>query len=140
MENTKRLVEISHRLSEITESLKASEPELFEELEALRAEKVNLIEKAKIELRDAGVGTHSIDGFKIKVAPGSKKRVYNAEDIQELAEELGHTDVLQKYKVFKVEIDPSQIERLPAEIKVHYQDLYTESEQSARVTLPKELQ
>lgn len=140
MENTKRLVEISHRLSDITESLKASEPELFEELEALRTEKAGLVEKAKLELREAGVGTHEIGGFKIKVAPGTKKRTYNVDDIQELAEELGHTDLLTKYKVFKTEVDTDQIERLPPEIKVHYQDLYTETVQSAKVTLPKELQ
>ena len=53
---------------------------------------------------------------------------------------LGHTDLLTKYKVFKTEVDTDQIERLPPEIKVHYQDLYTETVQSAKVTLPKELQ
>lgn len=140
MENTKRLVEISRRLADITESLKASEPELFEELEELRGEKAALVEKAKVELREAGVGTHDVGGFKIKVAPGTKKRVYNIEDMEELAEELGHIELLTKYKVFKRDVDPDQIERLPPEIKVHYQDLFTETVQSAKVTLPKELQ
>jgi hypothetical protein len=140
MQNTTRLVEISVRLRELKDILRASEPEVFEEMQELEVERADLVEKAKTELREAGVGTHDVGGFKFRVQPGTKKRVYQTEDILELAEELGHLELLQQYKVLRSEVDPAQIERLPGDIKVHYQDLYAETVQSAKVTLPKEVQ
>jgi len=139
MEAVNKLTEVGARLQEVRDALSASEPELMEELESLTAEKEKLAELAKKELREKGVGKHEIGGFSFRVSPGKTVRKWDIEEIKELAEELGHEELLEKYNVFKVDVDTKQIERLPPEIKVHYQDLYEETAYSARVTIPKEL-
>lgn len=139
MESVSKLTEVGVRIQEIRDALRASEPDLMEELDALISKKGRLGEAAKKELREQGVGKHEVGGFSFRVSPGKTVRKWDIEEIKELAEELGHEEVLEKYHVFKVDVDTKQIERLPAEIKVHYEDLYEETAYSARVTLPKEL-
>jgi hypothetical protein len=139
MESVNRLTEVGSRISELQDTLRASEPELYEELDTLIEEKQKLVEAAKKELREKGVGKHSIGGFSFRVSAGKVVHHYDPEDLQELAEELGHEELLEKYGVFKRAVDPKQISRLPPEIKAHYEPLCTTSTHSARVTLPKEL-
>ena len=139
MESVSKLAEVGARIQAIQDALRASEPDLIEELDALLEEKEKLIDSAKKELREQGVGKHEVGGFSFRVSPGKTVRKWDVEEIKELAEELGHEELLEQYHVFKVDVDTKQIERLPEEIKVHYQDLYEETAYSARVTLPKEL-
>jgi hypothetical protein len=139
MESVNRLADIGARIREIQDLLRSSEPELFEELDLLNAEKTDVIERAKIELRDRGAGSYTVGNYQFKVTPGGTKKEYRIDEIQELAEELGHTEVLTNYRVLKLTVDPSQIERLPPELKVHYEKLCDVTTQTARVTLPKDL-
>jgi hypothetical protein len=139
MESVHKLTEVGARLQAIRDALHASEPDLMEELDALSAEKEKLTEDAKKELRKQGVGKHEVGGFSFRVSPGKTVRKWDVEEIKELAEELGHEEVLEKYRVFTVGVDTEQIERLPSDIRVYYENLYEETTQSARVTFPNEL-
>lgn len=139
MDTVQRLVDIGIRIRQIQKILNASEPELTEELRQLAAEKIDITERAKIELRERGVGSYAVGDYNFKVAPGGTKKEYRIDDIQELAEELGHTEVLTNYRVLKLTVDPAQIERLPPEFKVHYEGLCDVIVQTPRVTFPKDL-
>jgi hypothetical protein len=134
-----RLVEIGSTLTALKDRLRASEPDLCIEIDALEIEKGKLVEQAKTELRDMGPGKHTINGYMFQVTPGPTKRVYNSDDLQELAEDLGHIEILRQYRVFTTEVDSTQIARLPADIKSHYEGLGEVVTQTARVTIPKSL-
>lgn len=135
--NATRLVEITEQLELMQEQLAALDPELYAEIERLRSERDGLIESAKVDLREMGVGTHKIGKFSFKVAAGSVKKEYDVAAIEDRARELGHENILRQYKVFKLVVDPSQIERLPPEIKGEYSEMYDSVTQNAKVTMPK---
>jgi DNA-binding Lrp family transcriptional regulator len=139
MTAVERLVDVATTLSQLKDRLRASEPELVEEIEELEKEKGKLVDQAKAELREMGPGSHTIKDMKFTVTLGGTKKVYNSDDVMELAEELGHSEILRQYRVLKTEVDSTQIERLPADIKSHYVELCEVQQQTARVSLPKTL-
>lgn len=136
-ENLSRLVEVSTELELLREQLRAQDPELYEFIQKLEVEKAELVEAAKVDLRALGTGAHTFGKFTFKVAPGGIKKEYDTAGIEDKARQLGHEDLFRQYKVFKLVVDPAQIERLPPEIRPIYEKMFTSTQQSAKVTLPK---
>jgi hypothetical protein len=140
MRAVEELVEVSNRIREIQECLNMSEPELCAELKQLEAKKQELSAEAKTELREKGIGSWTIGGRVFKVASGGTKKVYRTAEIEELAEERGDTELLMQYRVFTRQVDPSQISRLPEEVRARYESLCDVVTQTVRVSFPKDLE
>lgn len=140
MSAAEELVQIANRIREVLECLNASEPELCAELELLKARRIELTEVAKTELRERGFGSWNIGGKSFKVAPGGTTKVYKTEEILELAEECGDMALLEKYKVFVRTVDPSQISRLPDELRARYEGMCETVVKTPRVSFPKDLE
>ena len=135
-----KLLETNQEIADLWERLKLADPDAVEMLRELEAKKPGLVDEAKKELREAGPGSTKIGSYSFRVSAGNDKKVFDAEDIVEEAEDRGHMDELMRYGVIEYAVNPTQMERLNPELRAIYGEMYTMKKGTLRVTIPKALQ
>ena len=138
--SAEKLVEINREIGLLWEDLESAMPAEVARLRQLIVEKKSIINEAKTELRGLGVGSHQISGYRFEVQGGKPKKTFDVADVIETAEELGQTEKLIKYGFLDYSVNVNQLDRLPTELKVVYEELATEKASTTRVIIPKDLQ
>ena len=136
----KLLLSVSDDIAALWERLTLADPDAVATLKDLEAKKPGLVSEAKKSLRDAGPGTTKLGDYTFRVASGGTKKVYDIDEVVEMAGERDHLDDLLRYGVLEYHVNATQMERLPPELRVIYGELYTETENTLRVTIPRNLQ
>lgn len=136
----KLLLSVNDDIAALWERLTLADPDAVATLKDLEAKKPGLVSEAKKSLRVAGPGTTKLGDYTFRVASGGTKKVYDIDEVVEMAGERDHLDDLLRYGVLEYHVNATQMERLPPELRVIYGELYTETENTLRVTIPRNLQ
>lgn len=134
------LLETNEEITALWERLALADSDAVEMLRELEAKKPDLVAAAKKELRDGGAGSTKIGAYQFRVAAGGEKKVYDAEDLVEEAEERGHMDELLRFGVLQYAVNDTQMQRLTPELRAIYGSMFTLKKGTLRVTIPKALQ
>lgn len=134
------LLEANTEIADLWERLKLADPDAVEMLHELQAKKPGLVSEAKKELREGGPGSTKVGAYSFRVSSGGDKKVFDAEDIVEEAEDRGHMDELMRYGVVAYTVNATQMERLNPELRAIYGEMFTMKKGTLRVSIPKALQ